>query len=195
MKNNRNVLVNYLKQMSSEDLEWLSFAFGCMETDAEQRNNQIAEHMLKDMDLEPFFTNDCIDDPAGLNPGCEEICILCENNDIEWPVLIPVFVMWLLHRELTDTEDKMIQTVIDAYLDDTYPELRADFEDLKYEVTADCAEDIEMLHMVRVILKMLCEPEFLVEYFRDKLEEETDRDTKKLYRKAIRFFRTNGDNQ
>ena len=44
----------------------------------------------------------------------------------------------------------MIQTVINAYLDDTYPELRADFEDLKYEVTVDCAEDIEMLHMVRV---------------------------------------------
>ena len=195
MKNNRNVLVNYLKQMSSEDLEWLSAAFRCMETHAEERNEQIAEHMLKDANLEPFFTNDCIDDPAGLNPGCEEICILCESNDVGWPVLIPVFVMWLLHRELTSKEDKMIQTVIDAYLDDTYPELRADFEDLKYEVTADCAEDIEMLHMVRVILKMLCEPEFLVEYFRDKLEEETDRDTKKLYRKAIRFFRTNGDNQ
>ena len=85
MKNNQNVLISYLKQMSTEDLEWLSFAFGCMENDAEQRNNQIAEHMLKDMDLEPFFTNDCIDDPAGLNPGCEEICILCESNDIEWP--------------------------------------------------------------------------------------------------------------
>ena len=52
----------------------------------------------------------------------------------------------------------MIQTVIDAYLDDTYPELRAAFEDLKYEVTADCAEDIEILHMVRVLLKMLCNP-------------------------------------
>ena len=89
----------------------------------------------------------------------------------------------------------MIQTLIDAYLDDTYPELRADFEDLKYEVTADCAEDIEMLHMVRVILKMLCEPEFLVEYFEDKLAEETDPDTKKLYRKAIRFFQSNGTNQ
>ena len=46
-----------------------------------------------------------------------------------------------------------------------------------------------------MILKMLCEPEFLVEYFRDKLEEETDRDTKKLYRKAIRFFQSNGNNQ
>ena len=89
----------------------------------------------------------------------------------------------------------MIQTVVHAYLDDTYQELRADFEDLKYEVTADCAEDIEMLHMVRVVLKMLCEPEFLVEYLSDNLEEETDRDTKKQYRKAIRFFRTNGDNQ
>ena len=85
MKNNRNVLVNYLKQMSSEDLEWLSAAFRCMETHAEERNEQIAEHMLMDANLEPFFTNDCIDDPAGLNPGCEEICVLCESNDIEWP--------------------------------------------------------------------------------------------------------------
>ena len=73
-------------------------------------------------------------------------------------VLVPVFVMWLLHQELSTKEDQMFQTVINAYLDDTYPELRADFEDLKYEVTADCAEDIEILHMVRVVLKMLCNP-------------------------------------
>lgn len=81
----------------------------------------------------------------------------------------------------------MIQTVIDAYLDDTYPELHADFEDLKYEVTADCAEDIEMLHMVRVILKMLCEPEFFAEYFRDKLEEETEPDAKNYTKKLLVF--------
>ena len=73
-------------------------------------------------------------------------------------VLVPAFVMWLLYRELSTKEEQMIQTLIDAYLDDTYPELRADFEDLKYEVTADCAEDIEILHMVRVVLKMLCNP-------------------------------------
>ena len=85
MRNSYNVLITYLKQMNSKDLEWFSFAFGYMEAGAEKRIEQIAEYMLKDTNLEPFFTNDCIDDPAGLNPGCEEICVLCESNDIEWP--------------------------------------------------------------------------------------------------------------
>ena len=81
----------------------------------------------------------------------------------------------------------MNQTVIDAYLDNTYPELRADFEELKYEVASDCAEEIQMLHMVRVMLKMLCNPEFFVEYFRDKLEEETEPDTKNYTKKLLVF--------
>lgn len=86
MRNSYNVLITYLKQMNSKDLEWLSFAFGYMEAGAEKRIEQIAEYILKDADLDPFFTNDCMDDdPAGLNPGCEEIRVLCENNDIEWP--------------------------------------------------------------------------------------------------------------
>ena len=86
MRNSYNVLITYLKQMNSKDLEWFSFAFGYMEAGAEKRIEQIAEYMLKDADLDPFFTNDCMDDdPAGLNPGCEEICVLCESNDIEWP--------------------------------------------------------------------------------------------------------------
>ena len=83
----------------------------------------------------------------------------------------------------------MNQTVIDAYLDNTYPELRADFEELKYEVASDCAEEIQMLHMVRVMLKMLCNPEFFVEYFRDKLEEETEPDTKNYTKKLLVFLK------
>ena len=83
----------------------------------------------------------------------------------------------------------MNQTVIDAYLDNTYPELRADFEELKYEVASDCAEEIQMLHMVRVMPKMLCNPEFFVEYFRDKLEEETEPDTKNYTKKLLVFLK------
>lgn len=69
MRNSYNVLITYLKQMNSKELEWLSVAFGDMEVGAEKRIEQIAEYMLKDTNPEPFVTNDCIDDPAGLNPG------------------------------------------------------------------------------------------------------------------------------
>lgn len=57
MRNSYNVLITYLKQMNSKDLEWLSFAFGYMEAGAEKRIEQIAEYMLKDTNLEPFFSS------------------------------------------------------------------------------------------------------------------------------------------
>lgn len=162
----------------------------CLSADENETSvaEKIAETLLKS-DLKEHFDNDC-SDLSGLSFTSTAAGILCDRPEDEWGICMPIVLLWVNKRVLSDKELDLIENMVANY-DKYYSSAPADAyrKDLRNEYVADCADDSPFMNFMKLILAVLYEKETILQFLYDAMQYEEDEDDKASYADVIKLIK------
>ena len=159
----------------------------CLDGAQHEMPEKIAEELLE-CELMAHFYNDCTD-MSGLSFRSVLAGILCDRIEEEWSYCMPVVIVWVTKKVLSDKQLDLIEKMIERY--DLYygSEMADEYrKSLRNKYVAECADDSYFMNFMKLIMAVLNEKSVIIDFLYKCMNFEQDKKEKKIYLEAINLL-------